>query len=51
MTGKAGKEEITNEVSVVSEVIRLGEDASPHLVGVVSGATVGRAVPGEPLTE
>ena len=30
--------------------MRLGEDASPHRRGVVSGATVGRAVPGKPCS-
>ena len=48
--GKSGKEEITNEVTVAAGVVRLAEDGSPHLVGVVSGETVGRAVSGEPLS-
>ena len=48
--GKNGKKAITNVVEVAAEAMRLGEDASPHLVGVVSGATAGRAVPGEPYS-
>ena len=48
--GKNGKMAITNEVEVAAEEMRLGEDASPHRRGVVSGATAGRAVPDEPYS-
>ena len=50
VVGKNGKLLETNEVTVAVDAARLGEDASPHLLGVVSGATVGRAVTGEPLS-